>query len=77
MKKLLTLFFLCLMGCSPLAPEGEECAPANRSRCSTDNRVELCSPQGHWIIMMDCNIGDGWYCAETTEGHSCLWGNAE
>jgi len=46
------------------------CIP-RASRCF-ENRVELCSPEKKWMLVMDCaKTGADWACKETDDGHSC------
>lgn len=72
-----TLFLLTLLmaACSPI-PTGKSCTKINQSRCTPDNRVELCAPNGQWITVLDCTeqMGSDWFCAPrpgSKDDHTC------
>ena len=68
MMRLLPILLL-LLGC-PTDP----CMP-NTTRCpTTANVAEICSADGEWLTLLDCDdLGvEGWACCRTAEGCSCL-----
>lgn len=65
----LTILILLATGC-PTDP----CMP-NTTRCPAERNVaEICSADGEWLLLLDCDdLGvEGWKCCRTVEGCTCL-----
>lgn len=65
-------FFLVavLASCSGVPLHGTaRCPAANQARCDVlGGKVEMCGPNGYWIVALDCGaMGEGWYCTPTPE----------
>lgn len=73
MRKIVVALALVLFpGCRSMMPKTESCGVPQASRCSAD-LVELCSPKGRWVTVMDCTkLGPTWQCFPTTDGPACL-----
>ena len=72
--RLLLLLPVCLAAC--LTPKTETCPQPGSSRCH-ESVAELCAPNGHWVLVMDCAALDPkgeWICSQTTDGHTCVKG---
>lgn len=73
MKQIGPILIAFLIGACSHLPGGKQCAPANTSRCTLDNHVELCGPNGQWVLVLDCaEMGPGWVCKPDEEGHTCV-----
>lgn len=65
------LLAVLLSGCHLGLSSQPTCAPKT-SRCSS-NFVELCSPNGQWLIVMDCSgMGTTWRCEVPSTGPTCM-----
>lgn len=65
-----------LIGCSSVKfHPGDTCGQINATRCTPNNRVEICGPNGHWITAMDClAMGSEWSCQTKDANHTCVQG---
>jgi len=73
MKILLALLLAPLAGCASCPPfSSDTCAPKS-TRCR-GQVAEICGPNGHWVVLMDCAglSGGDWTCSPTDAGHTCL-----
>lgn len=62
---------LFLLGC----PSGPDTCLPNTTRCvEVSNIAQVCSADGEWLVLMDCNsLGTpGWACCRADEGCTCL-----
>lgn len=49
----------------------EMCRVPNAVRCGQLQQVEMCGPNGHWMVVMKCRDLGNWQCSQTLDTAQC------